>query len=97
MSVGTQTIQIFLRQTNTDLYMACYLVVLLLALLCYGRFLGVPDWKKKLMLKKEAELARIQQVEDERLRAKREEEEKFHAMPDWKKRLVSKKRADVRF
>lgn len=49
------------------------------------------------MLKKEAELARIQQVEDERLRAKREEEEKFQAMPDWKKRLVSKKRADVRF
>jgi len=59
--------------------------------------LGVPDWKKKLMLKKEAEQARVQQAENERLRAKREEEEKFQAMPEWKKKLVSKKRADVRF
>ena len=63
----------------------------------YSRFLGVPDWKKKLMLKKEAELSRLQQVEAERLREKREEEEKFKSMPDWKKKLVSKKRADVRF
>ena len=59
--------------------------------------MGVPDWKKKLIVKKEAELARLQKVEDERLRARREEEEKFNAMPDWKKKLVSLKRADVRF
>jgi len=49
------------------------------------------------MLKKEAEQARMQELENDRLRAKREEEEKFDAMPDWKKKLVSKKRADVRF
>ena len=59
--------------------------------------MGVPDWKKKLIVKKEEEFARAQRVEDERLRARREEEEKFNAMPDWKKKLVSLKRADVRF
>ena len=64
--------------------------------LCF-RFMGVPEWKKKLIVKKEEEFARFQKVEEERLRTKREEEEKFNAMPDWKKKLVSLKRADVRF
>jgi len=30
-------------------------------------------------------------VEDERLKVKREEEERFNVMPDWKKKLVSSK------
>lgn len=59
--------------------------------------MGIPNWKKNLIVKKEAELAKLQKVEEERLRVKREEEEKFNAMPDWKKRLVTQKRADVRF
>lgn len=59
--------------------------------------MGVPEWKKKLIVKKEGELARLQKVKEERLRTRREEEERFNAMPDWKKKLVSLKRADVRF
>ena len=66
-------------------------------LILHHRFMGIPEWKKKLIVKKEGELARLQKVEAERLRAQREEEEKFNAMPNWKKRLVSQKRADVRF
>ena len=59
--------------------------------------MGAPEWKKKLIVKKEVELARMQKVEEERLRVQKEEEARFNAMPDWKKRLVSHKRADVQF
>ena len=71
--------------------MSCEILIL------YDRFMGVPEWKKKLIVKKEVELARMQKVEEERLRVQKEEEARFNAMPDWKKRLVSQKRADVRF
>lgn len=54
-------------------------------------FEGVPEWKKKLMDKKRAEIDEKMKPQREKERQEREIREKLSAMPPWKQELFKKK------
>ena len=55
------------------------------------RFLGVPEWKVKLIKKKEAERAVVEEAEREQQAERQEKLSRIASMPEWKRKLYMAK------
>lgn len=61
-----------------------------------AKFQGVPEWKKEIMLKKQAQNEAAEAVEMEKKKAEQEKIDMIRAMPEWRRKLFLQKNPDFK-